>query len=120
MKKRTEFKLPKISADTIAKQMKRALGLDKAKSVAKYYNDTVGFHGKTNDPLIKMDDVNDAFISRKDILKNAHVWRQVHSILASQKGYTLFELVFCLAILGIVCLFIAEIGVIAHFVSKFW
>jgi hypothetical protein len=85
MKKRTEYKLPKISADNVAKQMKRALGLDKAKSVAEYYNKTVGFHPKSNDPLIKVEDVDASFMPRRDILKNAHVWRQVHSILAKQK-----------------------------------
>lgn len=84
MKKRTAHKLPKVSAQQVAKQLKRTLGLDKALSMAEYYNKTVGFHPKTNDPLIKIDDVNKEYVSIKDIRYNANVWRQVHGILAKQ------------------------------------
>lgn len=84
MKKRTQYKLPRISANTVAKQLKRALGLDKALSVAEHYNKTVGFHAKTNDPLISINDVNKEYVSLKDIRYNANVWRQVHGILAKQ------------------------------------
>lgn len=84
MKKKTAYKLPKVSAEQVAKQLKRALGLDKALSVAEYYNKTVGFHGKTNDPLISINDVNKDYVSLKDIRYNANVWRQVYGILAKQ------------------------------------
>ena len=124
MKNRKAPTLPRISADTIAKQLRKALGLDKARKIAEYYNKTVGFHPKSNDPLIKVDDVDSTFITRKEVVKNAHVWRQVHGILSNQKGYTLFELVFCIAALSIVALAITgvviEIKVIAHFINKFW
>jgi len=124
MKKHKEIRLPRISADNIAKQLRKALGLDKARQIAEYYNKTVGFHPKTNDPLIRVDDVDSTFITRKEIIKNAHVWRQVSAILANQKGYTLFELVFVLAIVsiavGALVVGVAEIGVIVHFIRKFW
>lgn len=84
MKKRTVYKLPKISAQQIAKQLKKSLGIDKAQKVAEHFNRTVGFHGKTNDPLISIEDVSKDYVSLKDIRYNANVWRQVNGILAKQ------------------------------------
>jgi len=120
MKKQKAFTLPKISADNIAKQLRKTLGLDKARKIAEYYNKTVGFHPKSNDPLIKLDDVDATLITRKEVVKNAHVWRQVHGILANQKGFTAFELLFCLALAASLCIGAFGLYTLAHFIGKFW
>ena len=120
MKKHKETSLPKISADKIAAQLKKGVGLDRARRIADHYAKTVGLHPKTNDLLVSFDDVNSEFFRMKDLVKNARIWMQVRNILANQKGFTLFELVFCLAILGVVAVGIVEIGVIVHFVRKLW
>jgi prepilin-type N-terminal cleavage/methylation domain-containing protein len=112
MKKRTEITLPKVSADQIAKQLKKGMGKERALHIAE------GF--VKNLKGVGIEDVNKDIFKMKDIRKSERVWTQVRDILANQKGFTAFELVFCLAILGVLCVGLAEIGVIAHFVRKFW
>jgi len=78
MKKQKEVTLPKMSADAIAKNLKRGLGRDKALKVAEGLAKSM----KETGP----DDVNPAFFSIKDIRKSERVWTQVSNILANQKG----------------------------------
>ena len=120
MKKQKENNLPKISADKIAAQLKKGVGLDRARRIADHYARTVGLHPKTNDLLVSFDDVNSEFFSMRDLIKNARIWMQVRNILVNQKGFTVFELVFCVALLTILAVGIAEIGVVIHFVRKLW
>jgi hypothetical protein len=103
MRKPRQFTLPKISADKIASQLKRTLGLDRAKGVAKYYVKTLGFHPKSQDPIVKVDDVDPTLFTRAEVVKHAHIWTQVDAILSNQKGFTVFELVLCMAMAAIVC-----------------
>lgn len=116
MKKRTEYKLPKISADAIAAQLKRGCGMDKARKIA---------NGLAKDlRAVGPEDVNPDFFRIKDVRKNERIWTQVSHILANQKGYTAFELLFFLAAVSVVLLAIAvvvgEFTVIVHFLRKFW
>ena len=120
MKKHKEFKLPKISADAVAANLKRSLGLPEARRVAKNLLDGVGFHPKTNNPLVSVEDVNSSIFTRRDIVKNAHTWRQIHAILMNQKGFTVIELLCLVAFLGVLIVGVVEVGVIVHFLRKFW
>lgn len=74
MKKPQPVRLPKISADTVAQNLKRGLGKDKAFKVA---------DGLAHN-LTKMgaDDYNHDFFKPKEVQKNERFWTQVRNILA--------------------------------------
>jgi prepilin-type N-terminal cleavage/methylation domain-containing protein len=112
MKKHEPITLPKIDPRDKAAQLKRAMGKDHALKLAS------GIRKNLKD--MNPGDYNTDITSPKDVAKSEQFWAHVAGTLRSQKGFTAIELIFCLAILGIVCLAIAEIGVIAHFVAKFW
>jgi hydroxymethylglutaryl-CoA reductase len=76
MKKKTKFNLVTISADQIAKNLKRTLGEDKAVRIA--HNTAKELHG------INTGDVNSDIFDMRDIRKNEHIWTQVYNIL--EKG----------------------------------
>jgi len=112
MKKQKPITVPKMDPRDKAAQLKRSMGKDQALKIASNL--------AKNLKTMSVGDYNAEISSPKDVKKGEQFWAHVAGTLRNQKGFTLFELVFSLAILGIVCLAIAEIGVIAHFVAKFW
>jgi hypothetical protein len=73
MKKQKVVNLPKVKADTVAKNMKRALGEDRAFRVAD------GIAKQTD--AIRVSDVNGDIFTAKELEKNKNFWLQVRSIL---------------------------------------
>ena len=112
MKHRQEVRLPKISADAIATNLKRGLGRDKALKIAEGLAKEL--HG------IGTEDVNTDFFKMKDVRKNERVWTQVRNILQNQKGYTVIELLALISILATLCLGAFGVYALCHFVAKFW
>jgi prepilin-type N-terminal cleavage/methylation domain-containing protein len=112
MKKHKPITLSRIDPRDKATELRRAMGKDHALKLASNL--------AKNLRNMNVGDYNAEITSPKDVKKGEQFWAHVAGTLRNQKGFTAIELIFCLTVLGIVCLAIAEIGVIAHFVAKFW
>ncbi len=77
MKKTQEYKLPKLSADQIAAQLRRGAGEVRAIKIASHL-------AKTLDG-IKTGDLNHDVSPMEEVKYNARVWQQVHNILQKEK-----------------------------------